>query len=66
MPDKWYVATMDDGIVGGPFNTKKEALFSAGDISNREAPGLYRVPTSSGRALYIGRQSTMEREGWEI
>lgn len=62
--DAWYVATMNEGIVGGPFNTKKEALHSVGHTSNREGPGLYRVPSSTGRAFYIGKKSTMERGGW--
>lgn len=64
--DNWYAATTDEGIVGGPFDTKKEALQSVGSTSSREAPGLYRVSTSSGRAFYIGKKSTMEREGWAV
>jgi len=43
LPDGWYKAHIDDGIMAGPFETKRDAVMYLGQDAplRRYGPGLY-------------------------
>lgn len=75
--DDWYVTTMDEGVITGPFATKREAVasvvnrFSGMTQTTRHRAGLYELtakhpePGLRTAVLYIGLGRELRYEGWE-
>ena len=71
----WYAATVDEGIVSGPYRTKRRAMNETTGTSHlttmhRIHAGLYRDAPygAGGRGYYVGTGHALEISGfnWEL